>query len=63
MHTSVFLLKNNETQCIPLLCLPLRFMAYTHASSFILGKLSLEKTPLNLGLSLKYLEMSILHKG
>ena len=48
MHTSVFLLKNNETQRISLLCLSLRFMAYTHASSFILGKLSLEKTPLEI---------------
>ena len=46
--TAVFLLINNGTQFVPLLCLSSRFMKYT--SSFILGKLSLEKTPLNLGL-------------
>ena len=43
-----FLSINNETQCVPLLYLSLRFM--TFAPSFILGKLFLEKTPLNLGL-------------
>ena len=36
---------NNETQYVPLLCLSSRFMTY--APSFILGKLSLKKTPLN----------------
>ena len=38
---------NNETQCVPLLILSSRFMAY--AESFILDKLFLEKAPLNLG--------------
>ena len=45
--TAVFLLTNNETQCFSLLCLSLRFMK--SASSFILGKISLEKTSLILG--------------
>ena len=40
-YTAAFLSINNETQCIPLLCLSSRFM--TDAPSFILGKLSLEK--------------------
>ena len=35
----------------------------TFALSFILGKLSLEKTPLNLGPKLKYLVLFILIKG
>ena len=46
-YTAVFLSINNETQCVPLLCLSSRFMA--NAPSFILGKLSLEKAPLNVG--------------
>ena len=37
---------NNETQCVPLLFLSSRFIIY--ASSFILGKLFLGKTILNL---------------
>ena len=37
---------NNETQCVPLLFLSSRFITY--ASSFILGKLFLGKTILNL---------------
>ena len=40
-YTAIFLLINNETRCVPLLCLLSRFM--TWASSFILGNLSLEK--------------------
>ena len=47
-YTATFLSINNEAQCVPLLCLSSRFMTY--APSFILGKLSLEKTPLDLGL-------------
>ena len=39
-YTAVFLLINNESQCVPLFCLSSRFM--TEAQSFILGKLSLE---------------------
>ena len=46
-YTAVFLLINNETQCVPLIFLTLSFMSY--APSFILGKFFLEKTPLNLG--------------
>ena len=46
-YTAVFLLINNETQCVTLLFLSLRLMIY--APSFILGKLFLEKKPLNLG--------------
>ena len=46
-YAAVFLSINNETQCVPLLCLSSRFMTY--APSFNLGKSSLEKTPLNLG--------------
>ena len=38
---AVLLSINNETQCVPLLCLSSRFMTY--ALSFILDKLSLEK--------------------
>ena len=45
----------------PLLCLSSRFMTY--APSFILGKLSLEEAPLNLGSLLKYLVISVLIKG
>ena len=46
-YATVFLSISNETQCVRLFCLSLRFMTY--APSFILGKLSLKKTPLNLG--------------
>ena len=46
-YTAVFLSINNETECVPFLCWSSRFMTY--APSIILGKLSLEKTPLNLG--------------
>ena len=60
-YTALFLSVNNETRCVALLCLSSRFMTYT--PSFILGKLSLEKAPLNLGLLLKYLVISILLKG
>ena len=42
----MFLSINNETQCVPLLFLLSRFITY--APSFILGKLFLEKTSLNL---------------
>ena len=41
-YTAVFLSINNETQCIPLLCLSSMLMTYT--LSFVLGKLSLKKT-------------------
>ena len=44
-YAAVFVSINNEAQRVPLLCLPSSFMI-----SFILGKLSLEKAPLNLGL-------------
>ena len=44
-HTAAFLSINNETQCVPLFCLPLRFITY--APSFILRKLSFEKTQVN----------------
>ena len=37
---------NNETECVPLLSLSLRFIPYV--PSFILEKLFLGKTPLNL---------------
>ena len=47
-YTPLFLSVNNETQCFPLLCLSSRFV--TSDPSFILGKSSLEKIPLNLGL-------------
>ena len=50
-YTAMFVSINNETQCAPLLYLSSRFTTYT--PSFILGKLSLEKTPLNLGSLLK----------
>ena len=46
-----FLWINNETQCVPLLFLSSKFMKY--ASTFILGKLLLETTLLNLGSYLK----------
>ena len=45
-QTAIFLSINNETQCVTLLCLSSGFMTYS--PSFILGKLFLEKTPLNL---------------
>ena len=57
-YAAVFLSINNETQWVSLLYLPSRFMIY--APSFILGKLPLEKTPLNLGLLLKYLILIML---
>ena len=60
-YTAVFLSINNKTQCVPLLCLLLRFMTYV--PFFILGKLSIEKTPLNLCSQLKYLVISILVIG
>ena len=46
-YTAVFLLINNETQCVPLIFLSSSFMSYV--PSFILGKFFLEKIPLNLG--------------
>ena len=46
-YTAGFLSINNETQCIPLLFLLSRFMTYTPC--YIIGKLFLEKTSLNLG--------------
>ena len=46
-YTTVFLSINNETQCVPLLCLSSEFMTYL--LPFNLGILSLEKTPLQLG--------------
>ena len=52
---------NNETQCVPLLCLSSTFMTYI--LSFILDKLSFEKTPLNLGSYLKHLATLIMLKG
>ena len=60
-YTAAFLSIINESQCVPLLSLSSRFM--THTPSFVLGNLSLEKTLLNLGLSLKCLGISILLKG
>ena len=45
-YTAVYLSIKNETQRVSLLCLSPRFITY--ALPFILGKLSLEKTPLNL---------------
>ena len=50
-YTAMFASINNEIQCAPLLYLSSRFTTYTPSS--ILGKLSLEKTPLNLGSLLK----------
>ena len=50
-YTTAFLSISNETQCVPLLFLSLRFVTYS--PSFILGKLFLEKTSLNLGSYLK----------
>ena len=47
-YTAVCLSINNDTQCAPLVCLLLR--SITYAPSFILGKLSFEKIPVNLGL-------------
>ena len=46
-YTAVFLSINNETPYVPLLFWPSRFITY--GASFILHKLFLEKTPLNLG--------------
>ena len=42
-YTAVFLLIDNETQCVSLFCFSSRFMTYAPYS--ILGKLCLEKTP------------------
>ena len=47
-YTSAFLSVNNETQSFPLLRLLSRFI--TLVPSSVLGKLSLKKTPLSLGL-------------
>ena len=46
-YTVAILSINNEAQCVHLLLLSSRFVTY--APSFILGKLFLEKMPLNLG--------------
>ena len=46
-YTAKFLSINSETQCVPLLFLSSIFIIYD--LSFILGKLFLEKTQLNLG--------------
>ena len=46
-YVAICLSTNNETQCFPLHCLSSRFI--TCDPSFIIGKLSLEKTPLDLG--------------
>ena len=46
-YTAKIFFINNETQCVFLLFLSSRFIAY--AQSFIIGKLFLNKTPLNLG--------------
>ena len=56
-HPAVFFPINNETQCALLLFLSSRFITY--APAFILGKLFLEKTPLNLCSQLKQLVESI----
>ena len=45
-YKTTFLSINTQMQCAFLLFLSLRFI--THTSSFILGKLFLEKTPFNL---------------
>ena len=47
-YTVAILSINNEVQCVQLLLLSSRLVTY--APSFVLGKLFLEKTPLNLGL-------------
>ena len=60
-YAAVFLSIDNETQYVHLLFLSSRFVTY--ASSFVLYKLSLEKTPLNLGLELYYLLTLMLLKG
>ena len=59
-YTAAFLSINSKNQCVLLLFLSLRFMTY--APSFVLGKLYLEKTPLNLGSKLKCSVISILLK-
>ena len=46
-YTADFLSINNETQCIPLLCLSSRLTTYT--PSFTLVKLCFDKAQLNLG--------------
>ena len=61
-YTALFLSKNNEIQCVPLLCLSSRFMTYVQ--SFVLSKLSLKKKKtLKLGSWSKYLLIIILLKG
>ena len=47
-YTVAFMSINNETQCTLFLCISSKFM--THAPSFILGKLSFEKTLFKFGL-------------
>ena len=54
-NTAVLMSKNNETQCALLSFISsiyffLSSRHTTYAPTFILGKLFLEKTPLNLGL-------------
>ena len=46
-YTAVFLSINIKNQCVLFFFLSSRFITYTR--SFIFGKLSLEKTPSNLG--------------
>ena len=56
------LLQNKAIQCVPSSAYSSRFI--THAPSFIcLGKLFLEKTPLNLGSFLYYFCISKFAKG
>ena len=50
---------NSETQCVALLFLSSRFMTY--APSFILGKLFLEKAPLNLQSVTYYLRLTLVY--
>ena len=47
-YPAIFLSINNEKQCVPLLCLSSG--SITYAPFYILGKLPLEETSLNLGL-------------
>ena len=48
INNFIFFLQNKAIQCVPVSAYSSRFITY--APSFIfLGKLSLEKTPLNLG--------------
>ena len=59
VNSSISVNKYRNTMCFYTF-LSLRFIIY--APSFILGKLFLEKTPLNLGSYLKYLTISELFK-